>query len=426
MNPARREHHRYYLTSLSGPFPRVHSERRRQLYFVPPRRYFGENKTNASTSAAQYANKDNIKSRTALVPSTIYVCLVSNFDGSGTFRWFIAVADSTETAYTWRVLPISVNTSNARTDVTGWKLEASHENIRTSKTIVSVVKIGELRKYTVPYLTSLFTSIPLSVPTTCYMQSSDLPTSPSEYTSRIWTRHAVKSLHNVGVIACSDEIALEKEVASFGQRHEHILWTGGYSSDVASTILYPSEDSETTMGGWFSAIYDYYWATNDIKCLMLGLDNAGKTTLLYKLKLGEILTTIPTIGFNVETITYKKLSLCVWDVGGQEILRSLYKHYYYGAQILVFVMDSNDQDRIYEARDELNRILDDPLLPRVTLLVYANKQDLPFAMSIAEITDKLGLRTRRNRSWHVQGVCALTGEGLVEGLDWLAKNLPKK
>lgn len=63
---------------------------------------------------------------------------------------------------------------------------------------------------------------------------------------------------------------------------------------------------------------------------MLGLDAAGKTTILYKLKLGESTITIPTIGFNVETVQYKNINFTVWDVGGQHLVRPLWKHYYPG------------------------------------------------------------------------------------------------
>jgi ADP-ribosylation factor protein 1 len=84
----------------------------------------------------------------------------------------------------------------------------------------------------------------------------------------------------------------------------------------------------------------------EMRILMVGLDAAGKTTILYKLKLGEVVTTIPTIGFNVETVEYKNISFTVWDVGGQDKIRPLWRHYYQNTQGLIFVVDSNDRDRI--------------------------------------------------------------------------------
>ena len=112
---------------------------------------------------------------------------------------------------------------------------------------------------------------------------------------------------------------------------------------------------------------------------VLGLDAAGKTTILYKLKLGEIVTTIPTIGFNVETVEYKNISFTVWDVGGQDKIRPLWRHYYQNTQGLIFVVDSNDRDRVDNARDELHRMLNEDELRESILLVFANKQDLPRA-----------------------------------------------
>merc|ERR1719262_169739 len=96
-----------------------------------------------------------------------------------------------------------------------------------------------------------------------------------------------------------------------------------------------------------------------MRILMVGLDAAGKTTVLYNLKLGEVVTTIPTIGFNVETVEYKNLKFNVWDVGGQDKIRKLWRHYYQGTQGLIFVIDSSDRDRIEDAREELSKMLAD-------------------------------------------------------------------
>lgn len=103
----------------------------------------------------------------------------------------------------------------------------------------------------------------------------------------------------------------------------------------------------------------------------------GKTTILYKLKLGETVSSIPTIGFNVETIsTVKGLSFTVWDVGGQEKLRGLWKHYFQGSHGLIFVVDCVDRERIELARTELFNIIDDPDMCNVPVQIIANKQDV--------------------------------------------------
>ncbi|XP_043713389.1 ADP-ribosylation factor 1-like [Telopea speciosissima] len=180
------------------------------------------------------------------------------------------------------------------------------------------------------------------------------------------------------------------------------------------------------MGMAISRFVRMFFAKREMRILMVGLDAAGKTTILYKLKLGEIVTTIPTIGFNVETVEYKNVSFTVWDVGGQDKIRPLWRHYFQNTQGLIFVVDSNDKERILEARDELHRMLNEDELRDATLLVFANKQDLPNAMTVSEITDKLGLHSLRQRRWYIQSTCATSGQGLYEGLDWLSNNISSK
>jgi len=179
------------------------------------------------------------------------------------------------------------------------------------------------------------------------------------------------------------------------------------------------------MGLTISALFKRFLGSKEMRILMVGLDAAGKTTILYKLKLGEIVTTIPTIGFNVETVEYKNINFTVWDVGGQDKIRPLWRHYYQNTQGLIFVVDSNDRERASEASEELSRMISEDELRDAAILVFANKQDLPNSMSVAEITDKLGLHSLRQRKWYIQSTCATTGEGLYEGLDWLSNTLAK-
>merc|ERR550532_3622986 len=100
-------------------------------------------------------------------------------------------------------------------------------------------------------------------------------------------------------------------------------------------------------------------ATQDMRILMVGLDAVGKTTVLYKLKLNEVVTTISTIGFNVETVEYKNITFTVCDVGGQDKIRPLWRHYYQNTQGVIFVVDSNDRDRAEDAREELSKMLNE-------------------------------------------------------------------
>ncbi|XP_042785680.1 ADP-ribosylation factor 4 isoform X2 [Panthera tigris] len=153
------------------------------------------------------------------------------------------------------------------------------------------------------------------------------------------------------------------------------------------------------MGLTISSLFSRLFGKKQMRILMVGLDAAGKTTILYKLKLGEIVTTIPTIGFNVETVEYKNICFTVWDVGGQDKIRPLWRHYFQNTQGLIFVVDSNDRERIQEGAEELQKMLQEDELQDAVLLLFANKQDLPNAMAISEMTDKLGLQSLRNRTW---------------------------
>lgn len=160
-----------------------------------------------------------------------------------------------------------------------------------------------------------------------------------------------------------------------------------------------------------------------VRLLMLGLDAAGKTTILYKMKLNETVSTIPTIGFNVENLQYKNLEFNCWDIGGQFKLRNLWRHYFENTQGLIFVVDSNDMERINESAEALREVLSDESMRGVPVLIYANKMDLPNALTVPQISERLGLMTLRDRKWYVQASNAQRGDGLYEGMDWLSKNV---
>merc|ERR1712130_194026 len=164
--------------------------------------------------------------------------------------------------------------------------------------------------------------------------------------------------------------------------------------------------------GWGKARYE------GLQAMVSGLDAAGKTTILYKLQVGEITTLIPAIGLVVEEIKRPTMSFRSWDVGGCDKI-PLWRHYYPSVNAIIFVVDSRDYDRAAEAQRELNKILQDGELHGVPLLVFANKQDLPGAMSGEELTRALGLHDILDREWTVRNSCAITGAGLSEGLEWL-------
>ena len=134
---------------------------------------------------------------------------------------------------------------------------------------------------------------------------------------------------------------------------------------------------------------------------MLGLNNSGTTTILYKLKLGEVVNPTPTIGFNVEEIVYKSKEYVIWDVGGTDKIRFLWHHYITAdTDALIFVVDSSDRARFDIAKEELDTILaiTEPGLP---LLVFANKMDLPNAAGANEVAQALNLHALRVRPWYI-------------------------
>ena len=125
--------------------------------------------------------------------------------------------------------------------------------------------------------------------------------------------------------------------------------------------------------------------------VMAGLDNSGKTTLLYRLKLGEAISTVPTNGSNIENFNYKNFSFRIWDLGGRSNRRAFWPKYYENAQALIYVVDSTDTNRVEEARGELHKMLAEDQLKKLNLLIYANKQDLPEAITTSELAEKLAL-----------------------------------
>ena len=155
--------------------------------------------------------------------------------------------------------------------------------------------------------------------------------------------------------------------------------------------------------------------------IILQLTKAGKTTILQHLKLGESQKTVPTIGFSVETFKVHNVTFTCWDLGGQLRIRSMWRFYYNKAGSIIWVIDSSDRNprRIETAKEELTKVLSSPELSNVPVLVFANKQDLPNAMSIGEVEQGLGLSETGHR-YFIQGCCGLNGNGLLRGLEWLS------
>ncbi|KAL9983652.1 hypothetical protein ACROYT_G005856 [Oculina patagonica] len=161
----------------------------------------------------------------------------------------------------------------------------------------------------------------------------------------------------------------------------------------------------------------------ELKLLFLGLDNAGKTTILKQLASENIEHITPTQGFNIKTVASEGFRLNVWDIGGQRSIRPYWKNYFEQVEALVYVIDSADRKRLEETGLELYELLEEEKLNGVPLLVFANKQDLLSALPPDEISTELTLTNIRDRSWHIQACSAKTGEGIQMGMEWIVKNV---
>ncbi|KAK6127030.1 hypothetical protein DH2020_039228 [Rehmannia glutinosa] len=181
------------------------------------------------------------------------------------------------------------------------------------------------------------------------------------------------------------------------------------------------------MGIVFTRLFSSLFGNKEARILVLGLDNAGKTTIL-------------SIGFNVETVQYNNIKFQVWDLGGQTSIRPYWRCYFPNTQAIIYVVDSSDTDRLVVAKEEFHAILElagpegqkcykslfhkfcgwclEEELKGAVVLLFANKQDLPGALDDAAITEALELHKIKNRQWSIFKTSAIKGEGIFEGLDW--------
>ncbi|GAY46882.1 hypothetical protein CUMW_100390, partial [Citrus unshiu] len=158
-----------------------------------------------------------------------------------------------------------------------------------------------------------------------------------------------------------------------------------------------------------------------------GLDNSGKTTIVLKINGEDTSVISPTLGFNIKTITYQKYTLNIWDVGGQRTIRSYWRNYFEQTDGLVWVVDSSDLRRLDDCKMELDNLLKEERLSGASLLILANKQDINGALTPTEIAKVLNLEAMdKTRHWKIVGCSAYTGEGLLEGFDWLVQDIASR
>ncbi|KAG5223773.1 ADP-ribosylation factor [Salix suchowensis] len=180
------------------------------------------------------------------------------------------------------------------------------------------------------------------------------------------------------------------------------------------------------MGQAFRKLFDTLFGNTEMRVVMLGLDAAGKTTILYKLHIGEVLSTVPTIGFNVEKVQYKNVVFTVWDVGGQEKLRPLWRHYFNNTDGLIYVVDSLDRERIGKAKEEFQTIIRDPFMLNSVILVFANKQDMLTRLASMNLKHDI-IQKKGNLSYPTTFVllhpCAIISSSTWGNRKWVCDNL---
>lgn len=160
-----------------------------------------------------------------------------------------------------------------------------------------------------------------------------------------------------------------------------------------------------------------------MRILVLGLDNAGKTTIVKRLNGEDIDSITPTLGFKISTFKYEPYTLNIWDVGGQKSLRSYWKNYFESTDGLVWVVDCADSDRLEACREELHDLLKEERLSGASLLVLANKQDLPGALDSAQIENALNLKTIKTHNWALYPVSAVQGDNVLKSFKWLVEDI---
>ena len=226
--------------------------------------------------------------------------------------------------------------------------------------------------------------------------------------------------------------------------------------------------------GLLSMLRSLKKSNKELRLLLLGLDNAGKTSCLKKLSDEEISHIMPTQGFNIKSLQQEGFKLNVWDIGGQKAIRPYWKNYYDNTDALVphnthththttaqhnhspttalctaatrctltspsvlvccvvccccqvYVIDSADRRRIEETGLELNALIEEEKLAGIPVLILANKQDLINAMTPKDISEALQLTNIRDRPWQIQACSAKTKDGLQEGIEWVLKTVEEQ
>ena len=184
----------------------------------------------------------------------------------------------------------------------------------------------------------------------------------------------------------------------------------------------------TTAMGLLTILKKVKQKEKELRILILGLDNAGKTTIMKRVSGEDIHEISPTVGFNIKSLEYKGLSLNLWDVGGQKSIRTYWRNYFEQTDGIIWVVDSVDRWRLEECKAQLHDLLGQEKLAGASLLVFANKQDLGGALTYEEIAKILELNGEdmEGHHWSIYGCSAVTGSGLQTGFDWLVNDISSR
>ncbi|KAM3553241.1 hypothetical protein ARSEF4850_007010 [Beauveria asiatica] len=226
---------------------------------------------------------------------------------------------------------------------------------------------------------------------------------------------------------------LDRILMSVSPVHRSLIDFGWQCDDAVETYEQLASHNEKQYARATQATFDMLsilrkarLRDKEMRILMLGLDNAGKTTIVKKILNEDVHTVSPTLGFIIKTIDYDGYKLNIWDVGGQKTLRSYWRNYFEKTDALIWVVDSTDRLRIEDCREELHGLLQEERLAGACLLIFANKTDVDGCMTEAEILQALRLDEIRTHQWHILQCSAMTGKNLKEGLAWVVEDAKKR